>query len=395
MQLDFKQITLLPACIMVLVLMQVVVSFNVFAFLRPVSLLVWGLCILNWLAVGCLYLREAEMSPFGLLWAVYFLIISASTLIHATSFKMLSYLMVDGTLLLMLFHYYQHRLRMLVIAANVFFSGVIYANLALMFFFPNWMFVAQDSFDSFILGGNYNQMGGRFLCGIVTSVLCIKFNRKWLINSIALIVVAIATLLFVGSMTAVTGLAVFTLFCIVPSFRLQRIGLVSFFIFYLLFQIFVCFRGEGLHNSELARYFIVDVLGKDITFTNRTMMWDLALRQFFQSPLVGFGCVDNDWYINNMTSFARGPHNFILGQLINGGVLLMSVLIGIVIISVRRILGCFDRMACILCMGLATLCFMMLMEVYPFVLVLYMLVLLYYYPEYTTPEISTDDEREC
>ena len=381
MSIDLKNLKLVPFTILACVIMQVVVSFNVFGFLLPLSIVVWTVCLLSFIVVLYLYAREGKMSNYGMLWVSYlFLILLSTTLLNGTSLKLLSRIIVDCTLFMMLVSYYQHNIVYLIKCCNIVFSGIIYLNLALMIMFPNWMFAAENVFDSFLLGGNYNQMGGRLLCGIITSVLCIKFDKRWVINTIGLIVVSLITLAIVGSMTALSGIIIFTLFCLVPFARLQRIGLLSFFIFYLFFQIFVCFNGEGLHNNELARYIIIDVLGKDITFTYRTTLWELASRLFADSPIIGYGCVDRDWYVNHMTSFAIGPHTFIWGQLINGGVLLLSLLICIFIVAIRRILTCFDRMACVLTFGLCTLLFMMLMEVYPLFLVLYLLTFIYYYP---------------
>lgn len=381
MKIDLKQMKFIPICIMALVLIQVVVSFTVFSFLQSISLVVWGLCILAWMLVAVLYARQSEMTPYGFLWAAYFMVLITSTLLSATSLKQLSYVFVDCTLFLMLMFYYKQQLSSLLLSCNITLSAIIYVNFIIMVLFPNWMFSAKDTFDSFLLGGNYNQMGGRLLCGIVTSLLCVKMNKRWIINAIMLIIVAIATLALVGSMTALTGLIVFVLLCLIPSFRLQKIALLSFFAFYVLFQVFVCFNGEGLHNNELANYIIVDLLGKDITFTHRTMMWDLASKLFVRSPLIGYGCVDSEWYTLNMTSFAIGPHNFVYGQLINGGLVIVMILIASSLVVIRKVRQSFDRMLCILCAGLCSLLFMMLMEVYPVFFFLYLLTWIFYYPE--------------
>lgn len=66
----------------------------------------------------------------------------------------------------------------------------------------------------------------------------------------------------------------------------------------------------------MAVYIIEDVLGKDITFTNRTQLWDAAGKKFVESPILGYGFVDKEWYLANMESFAIGPHNFIYSILL-------------------------------------------------------------------------------
>lgn len=393
MKIDIKVLAFIPACILALVLTRVVVTFNVFLFLQPVSLLVWGGSLLSWGVMSVLYVRQSEMSANGALWLLYLVTMGTSTFLGGTSLKQFLYIFIDCTLFLMLMFYYKHNLKVLLLSCNLFFSCAIYINLLLMLLFPNWMFAAEDAFDSFLLGGNYNQMGCRLLCGIVTSLLCTKLNRLWFINAVVVIVTSVVTLTIVGSMTALSGLIIFLLLCLIPSFRLQKTALVTFFIFYFFFQIFVCFNGEGLHNSELANYIIVDLLGKDITFTNRTMMWDLGLREFMKSPLIGYGCVDNDWYVAHMTSFAIGPHNFIIGQLLNGGIVLITILIVILGVTFRHLQNRFDRYACCLCVGLVTLLFMMLMEIYPIFFVLYLLTWMSYYPQLCDTFMSKESKE--
>ena len=197
---------------------------------------------------------------------------------------------------------------------------------------------------------------------------------------VALMIVSIITLTLVGSMTSLSCILLFILFCLIPSLRFQKLCLVSFFLFYLTFQFFVVFSGGGLHNNSLAVYIIEDVLGKDITFTNRTQLWDAAGSKFAESPIIGYGFVDSEWYLSEMDSFAIGPHNFIYNVLINGGLSLMTILLLTAIMALRSIRQCFDKTAALLLMGTCTMLFMMTMEVYPFFFLFSMFYVIYYYP---------------
>ena len=150
----------------------------------------------------------------------------------------------------------------------------------------------------------------------------------------------------------------------------------------MLFQCFVCFSGESLHNNELAVYLVEDVLGKDLTFTERTTVWSASAKLFAESPLIGYGCVTDDWYLENLYSEAVGPHNFIYGVLLHGGVVLLTVFVGIVAMAYRRISMCHDRSAQLLLFAFVTLLFMMCFEAYPFFFVFYLISMLNYYPEF-------------
>lgn len=130
----------------------------------------------------------------------------------------------------------------------------------------------------------------------------------------------------------------------------------------------------------MAVYIIEDVLGKDITFTNRTQLWDAAGKKFVESPILGYGFVDKEWYLANMESSAIGPHNFIYSILLNGGLTLIAILLLSIVVMFRRLMGHIDKTATIVLMGTCVFLFMSTMEVFPFFFFFGLIYTLYYYP---------------
>ena len=380
MIIDIRKLKILPIMMASVLTVQTSVSFNVFSFLRPLSYLTLGLGLLNFSLMMCLFSRRAQMSLLGGVISIYYFLLITFSIIGGTDVKSATYTGIGVWLILLLYNYYKDDCGVLLKTFALTLSICAYANLLLMVLFPSWMFAAEDSNRSFLLGGNYNSLGCRFLCGIVLSMLCIHYGKKWLINALVLSLVSLITLVMVGSMTSLSSIALFLLLCLIPSVRLKKIALVGFFTVYVLFQVFVVFGGEGLYNNELAVYFIRDVLGKDLTFTFRTSMWDAASRVVAESPIIGYGMVDNDWYVTNMSSFAIGPHNFLYAVLIYGGVSLLLVFLCTFAISLKHIVFVLDNSAMILLLGINTLLFMMLMEAYPDFFIMLLLITAYYYP---------------
>ena len=180
-------------------------------------------------------------------------------------------------------------------------------------------------------------------------------------------------------MTSLSMIVVFLVCCLLPTSKLRLSAIGGLFLVFLLFQIFVVFNGRGLENNELAVYIVEDVLKKDLTFTYRTHMWESALKIIEESPIAGWGFADTDWFKVNMSSFAIGPHNFILAILINGGVILLSIYIiicGKVLMSVRPYLK--EKNMQLLLLSVACFWIMSLFEMYPYFFMLYALALLYY-----------------
>ncbi|MCQ2112658.1 MAG: O-antigen ligase family protein [Bacteroidaceae bacterium] len=279
----------------------------------------------------------------------------------------------------MLLHYFRHRLPLLIQAFAVGFSIAVYCNAVNMALHPEWLFTKE--IDGFLLGVNYNQMGCRLICAVITNILCLRINKWWIINVIFLTIIAIATLLLVNSMTSFSCLTLFVLLCFVPSVQLKKIFAIGIFAFVLLFEFVVVFSGESLANNELAVYIIVDVLGKDITFTLRTELWDAGMKLFAESPFIGYGLVDNEWYRTHMVARAIGPHNMILGIMINGGLTLLTLMGMYITVAVKNSYKQIDNMLATLLMGIGFCFMMMTMEVYPSFFLFYLFALVYYYPQ--------------
>lgn len=380
MQIDLKHQTWFLYWVSACLVIQTVMAFSTFPFLMPLTILQRVANIVNFCLMGFLYLRAMRMTKFGLLAFLYLFLLVVFSLFSSGEVSTALARMMEVFTLLMAMLYFQDHLDAMLRTMAVFFSLAIYSNGLLMVLFPDWMFAADDAFDSFLLGGNYNQMGGRIMPALVLNCMCVRYNWRWSINVIGLFAVSIATLAFVGSMTALSSVVVFGIFCLLPTRRLQIAAMVSLLVVYVLFQCVVVFSGEGLYNNELASYLIKDVLGKDMTFTNRTSLWDAAGKAFAESPLIGYGWVTADWYVSHMSADAIGPHNFIYNVLLNGGLTLISVFLGMVALALHSILPCADRYGRILIMGALTLAFMMLMEVYPFFYIFMLLAYMYYYP---------------
>ena len=181
-----------------------------------------------------------------------------------------------------------------------------------------WLNALEKKNTGNFLGDIYNQMGSRIMIRLATDILCSRTSKLYLINFILMSIVSIASLAFVGSMTSLSMVILFIVFYLIPSSKLRKLGILSIFTVYMLFQTFVVFSGKGLENNQFAVYLIEDVLHKDITFTQRTQMWDSALHIISKSPIWGWGFVSLDWYKSYMSSFAAGPHNYILSIFIYG-----------------------------------------------------------------------------
>ena len=381
MHLYLKENKWIPFFAIAILVVRTSVSLNMFPSLIMFSYAALGMCIINFLFFIILYLKERKVTVFGISVFLYYTLLFAFSVINNTDFTYAFYSTVEVLLLLTIFALYKEHISIVIVSFAAIFSLSVYVNLAIMILYPTWMFEAKDVSQSFLLGGNYNQMGVRLLCGAVTSVIAIKYSKWWLLNTIILFIVAFVTLAIVTSMTSLANLIVFGLFCLIPSLLLRKIAIFSLFVVFILFQIFIVFYGEGIQQNEFAVYIIEDVLNKDLTFTGRTYLWERSGILFSESPIIGYGFMNEDWFLEHISAKALGPHNFIYSVLLEGGIVLFAQYIFICVVALKKFVRQFDALASYILMAIVVLMFMMVMEVFSTFYVIFLLTLAYYYKD--------------
>ena len=380
LKMDLSKWTIIPLLMIFTVVVKMCIDLNILE-MHMLSYVVLGLSLLSFFIMSVFYLRTGTISRYVATMFLFQLFFLSSTFINGTDVKECFY---QGCLLIfitMVSDYYKNRFHLLICAFALAFSFCTYLNFFHLMTHPDlWIVDDLKSNQGYILGGNYNGMGCRLLCAVGTSVVCLKYSKWWVLNVIPVTIISIVTLAIVKSMTSLTGILLFLLFCFIPSRKLLKTGIISLIAAVILFQIFVCFQGKGIEHNSIAVWLVEDVLGKDITFTHRTYMWDAASKVFVNSPIYGYGLVGADWYYSHMSSYAKGPHNFIWGILIYGGIILLALFTYICYMVFIKLLTTNDR-SILLIYATATIMFMMMiMEVYPPPFIITLLTLAFYAP---------------
>lgn len=379
MKVDLKALRTIPMLMMVIFALYISVSFNSVG-IQAASYILLGLTLISFAFSAILIIRNDNIPILSMAVLSLMMLIEVISILTSMEWKDWLYYTLSLLLLTFLFHYYKHDLTPLISGAAIGFSIAVYMQFYQCIAHPEmWMLGTDRTNAGYILGGNYNSIGPRILCALLTCLLCLRISRKWFINLIPLCICSLLILFMIQSMTSVTCIILFLVLCIIPNTRIQH-ALITLIIFAtILFEFFVCLQGKGFENNEIARWFIIDILGKDMTFTHRTDMWDSALQAIYASPLYGYGNPTEQWFYSKMSSFAYGPHNFFLGVMINGGILAVMLFGIIIIISLTRIYKMNSRFSNVVYASISTLAIMMLMEYYPFQFPIFLLTIAYYY----------------
>lgn len=381
MKIDTKSMYVLPMVMMIVFAMHTSISFNAIES-STASYLSLAMTLMSFVVALTLIIRAGNISRLSLFAAFFLFLVETVSLATDVAWKDWLYTIVDVSLLMFMFHFYRDNLHPLLTGLVIGFSICIYAQMFQCITNPDmWLIIGEKTNVGYLLGGNYNSIGCRVLVALTTGILSLKMSKWWWINLVPLIVSGVAILFMVQSMTSVTCILLLILLCMLPNKNFQRLACFSMLAIAVLFEVFVCFQGKGFENNDLARWFLIDVLGKDMTFTRRTNMWDAALRVIGESPIWGYGNVDEKWFISNMSSQAVGSHNFILGVLINGGIIGLGIYIYIFFIALRKLIAYNDFFSSVIFIGIASLSIMMLMEYYPVQFPFYLFTLAYYYEQ--------------
>lgn len=381
MIIKLKELKVIPALMALVFAMYNSLTFTALE-MQTASYLSLGMMLLTG-CVSCLFvIHNRGFSKFTFSALLLIVWITIVTMLNGNDWKNWVYHSISLMALLFLFDYYRDNIRPLIIGALIGFSISIYVSLGHMIMNPHlWVTIGdeQKNVTGFLLGGNYNQTGPRLLCAVIANIVCLKYSKWFWCNLIPLTIICLAILFMVQSMTALVSFLLLIIFCILPGIKFPRLCISGLLCAVIFFQVFVCFDGKGIENNEFATWFIVDILGKDITFTYRTDLWDASMRLFTESPLMGYGFPTTEWYHSKLASFAIGPHNLILGLMLFGGFPAALMYIALACFSVNRVIRRNDKFATALYASVVVLSLMSLMEIYSIQITFFIIVLTYYY----------------
>lgn len=328
------------------------------------------------------FLQKPYVSIFEILWMLFGVILSVCTIIGEGPIVNVIGPAIDIAVLLLLFHQYQEDLTYLLKAITLALSFYIYINLILLFMYPEGLWVDPLSENGYyLLSGNYNGMGARFLCALVTNMLIYRTSRIAKINFYCLIVVSLVSVIFVKSMTSTVSLLMLMVLWLLAGHKKHKYLVIAFFIFYILAQIFIVFTLSDLSNYAYIAGFIENVLHKNTTFTSRTFLWENSAALISESPWLGYGYQTKVW--NEIHLDGPGAHNFVYTILLYGGYPLLTSIILIILIALRQNTSLTHQHSLSrLLLGVNTLFFMMIFDYYAFFLIAYLLILIYYYPSF-------------
>lgn len=185
----------------------------------------------------------------------------------------------------------------------------------------NWLLANRNDFIPYFLffaliAFLYRQHGG-------------KRWREW-----GIYIACLVSVFLVNSSTSIVGFTVLLVtFGVIKN---KKIIFNTYFLVFLnliLFLAIVVFRLQNLFS-----FLIVDILGKSLTFTGRTILWDRIMPMPRDKFLLGFG-VQPDGILQIMfgLNYAGQAHNLIYNHLYRGGIVYLGLYLAAMILVYRQI----------------------------------------------------------
>lgn len=211
-------------------------------------------------------------------------------------------------------------------------------NFVTILMYPDGMYTRNQYAENYFFGYR-NNMVMMILPAVIFSVVrSFKYYNRLSKSSFIIILASVLSVFMAFSATAVIGVSIF---CVVVIMTI--IGLkprVFNIVTYLVINAFYFFGVIIMRVQEYFAFFIVDVLGKDLSFTGRTEIWDKSLKAFLESPVFGVGEIAGDESIALVG--ATHSHNYYLDSLYKGGVfgflffIVILVICGVVLYKNRK-----------------------------------------------------------
>lgn len=224
---------------------------------------------------------------------------------------------------------------------------------------PNGIYngFSQGEFRECFLG-NKNTVRNPLMLGFVCSAL-LDEQREMAITARTCLVIVVGLLNLILVWSA-TSLVVYLVACLLYCCSLCNISIPNIRYFEL-GALISCLLVVFVRKLNVFSHFIVDILGKDMTFSDRTAIWDSALNDALDSPLFGIGLGSEIVYSNPNNPFLRVSHchNAYIDSFYKGGIVGLLLFLEVVRYSCSAISSIQNsRVRSILIIAVASFLFM-------------------------------------
>ena len=307
-----------------------------------------GILVLDWIVnISCIlfsiiiisfYLLKREISKFSLCLIIYCMILFVSTILSETAslykFFATHFRIVSLTFYLDLgFKYYYKN-----IINSFYWSFFILTiiNFLTIVLYPNGLYFYRQHTNNWFF-----EYDNRHILMYLPAIMFMFFrttlyNTKFKIYDFILFGIITYCIFYCFSATSIMGYSVLLVYLLLRKYidKFKIFNSITYAISY----VTVFF---GIVIFRLQRFFsvlIVDILGKDLTFSKRTVVWDRTIAFIKQRFIFGYGVEHIEVITQKLNGWAyTTAHNTILDVLYKGGIIALIAFIAILILPIYKL----------------------------------------------------------
>ncbi len=194
------------------------------------------------------------------------------------------------SLIVFLFQIYADDMGVLLKSLMIYSEICVYINLLTILIAPDGFFSRNNSAygmtEEWFLGADNNFAMWLVPALVVAWIYAEVFKTKK--RSILLTMVIILTELVRGSATGFIGVLIFLMLIFIPYMRTILTPFRSIILVFIAFVVIVLMGNMGFLEP------IVEMLGKDMTFSGRVVIWENAIEAIKDKPILGYGILENN-----------------------------------------------------------------------------------------------------
>ena len=196
---------------------------------------------------------------------------------------------------------------------------LVLVNWVTLILFPNGMY-SSSLYDRNWFFGYDNLHIIWFLAAIMSAYIDRKINNSNIFKFLSLLAMTTYSVLFCMSANSLVAYTILMTYLIFSKW-VNKIKIVNYknaFVIYMTINIlFVILRVQNILS-----WFIVGVLGKSLTFTGRTIIWDRTIDLITKKPLLGYGYEPSSVMSKRLgNQYYTHAHNTILDIGYKGGII--------------------------------------------------------------------------
>ena len=297
------------------------------------------LSLISFIVILILTIKKKRVSKSIMYIAIYLLILLISTYFNKGDINNCINIIIETLTLSLIIDYgTKYNTSVFLSAFNIFLYSLVIINFVSIFVYPNGMYVDTSNYaDNWFLG--FKNVHILFILpAIAISFINSYYHRKkFTVSNYVLLIISMTTLIKVNSSTSIVGVFIIILFLIAIKVveKTGWINIKNFSIAYIIaFFAIVIFRLQNIFA-----FIIVDVLKKDLSFTNRTFIWDNVIGLITEKPFIGYGVETNAIRLSRTISFRSvHAHNQILEILYKTGIIGIIPFIMIVVSAFKELM---------------------------------------------------------